>query len=71
VRDKLHEIEVVSLRDVSLEEAERLIGEYLDEHPGGTDDDRLRVCRLQMIPLRGFQVFFSVILMYAPSFLTS
>jgi len=28
VRDKLHEIEVISLRDVSLEEAERLIGEY-------------------------------------------
>lgn len=36
VRDKLREVEVISLRDVSLEEAERLIGEYLDEHPGAS-----------------------------------
>jgi Arc/MetJ-type ribon-helix-helix transcriptional regulator len=34
VRDKLREMDVVSLQDVSLEEAERLIGEYLDAHPG-------------------------------------
>lgn len=34
VRDKLRTMEVVSLRDVDLETAERMITEYLERHPG-------------------------------------
>lgn len=34
VKDKLASIEVVSVRDVKPEEAERMIENYLKEHPG-------------------------------------
>jgi Arc/MetJ-type ribon-helix-helix transcriptional regulator len=34
VRDKLGSMEVVSIKDVTAQEAERLIEEYLKEHPG-------------------------------------
>ena len=34
VRDKLGSMEVISVKDVSAQEAERLIENYLKEHPG-------------------------------------
>ena len=34
VRDKLREMEIVGVRDVTEEEAKKLIGEHLAQHPG-------------------------------------